>query len=80
MAMETVVISGSSLSLLDATSFMFASSLAMSLGWLLEPHHKEPSPAKQRVVDDHEYYGANRCYDEAIKIQTRTTARPKQIS
>jgi hypothetical protein len=31
------------------------------------------------VVDEHEHYGANRCDEEAIKIQTRTTGLPKQI-
>ena len=32
------------------------------------------------MVDEHEHYGANRCYDEAINIQTRTTGLPQQIS
>jgi hypothetical protein len=31
------------------------------------------------VVDDHEHCGANRCYEEAIKIKTRSTELPKQI-
>jgi hypothetical protein len=50
------------------------------VGWLFKSHTKKPSPAKQRVVDDHEHYGANPGYDEAIKIQTRTAGLPQQIS